>query len=117
MKKQNQKQNRIVLIATTLAIGLTAAAVLAQDGGGPPGGQRGPGGPRPAPPIIGALDVNKDGVIDAAEIANASNALKTLDKNKDGVLTQDEIGGPRPGGDRGGAGGPPGQRPPRPAQQ
>ena len=43
------------------------------------------------PPIIVALDKNKDGVIDAEEIANASAALKTLDKNGDGKLTMDEL--------------------------
>jgi hypothetical protein len=55
------------------------------------------------------LDANHDGVIDAAEIANASAALATLDKNGDGQLTQDELFPPRPEG-RGpeGEGRPPG---------
>ena len=63
-----------------------------------------------------ALDANHDGVIDAAEIANASAALKALDKNGDGQLTQDELRPPRPqGGPQGprGAGDRPG-RPPGP---
>ena len=49
-------------------------------------------------PLLSALDANKDGVIDAAEIANAPAALKTLDKNGDGQLTRDEIRRPRPEG-------------------
>jgi hypothetical protein len=61
-----------------------------------------PGGPgmnshRPPPdPLMLALDVNHDGVIDANEIANAPAALKTLDKNGDGKLTRDELRPPRP---------------------
>lgn len=55
---------------------------------------KGPGHPRN--PLIAALDVNGDGVIDAQEIANASAALKTLDKNGDGKLTRDELHPPRP---------------------
>ncbi|MGA2138807.1 MAG: EF-hand domain-containing protein [Verrucomicrobiia bacterium] len=42
-------------------------------------------------PIIDALDANHDGIIDAAEIANAPAALKTLDKNKDGQLSYDDV--------------------------
>ncbi len=72
-----------------------------------PGPGHGPG-MRPLPPVIVALDTNKDGTIDAAELANAPAALKTLDKNNDGKLTEDELrptppagapphGGPRPG--------------------
>jgi Ca2+-binding EF-hand superfamily protein len=64
-------------------------------GGGP--GPRGPGGHRPPPlPLVLALDTNHDGVIDAAEIANASAALLTLDKNGDGVLTTNEYLPPLP---------------------
>ncbi len=95
------------------------------EGTGPDGQQppKPPGddasGKRPHPPLVAALDVNNDGVIDAAEIANAPAALKTLDKNGDGQLTQDELrpaggrgpggpGGKGPGGRRGGPGGPKG---------
>jgi hypothetical protein len=89
---------------TVLALGALAFAVGAQDNNNPPGnrgpnGQHGPGmnGQRPTPPaIIGAIDANHDGVIDADEIANASAALKALDKNGDGKLTPDEFMGPRP---------------------
>src|SRR3954470_5318262 len=69
------------------------------DGAPPEGGPGGPGGFRahhPPPPIIAALDVNKDGVIDEAKMANAAAALKTLDKNGDGVLTPDELMPPPP---------------------
>jgi Ca2+-binding EF-hand superfamily protein len=51
---------------------------------------RGPGGPMPDP-IMQALDVNQDGVMDAQEISGASTALLRLDKNGDGKLTPDEI--------------------------
>jgi hypothetical protein len=111
MKKQ--------IVLFTIAVSLSAIA-FAQDVGGDRRPNGGPGAPgperqRPVPPIVAALDVNKDGIIDATEIANAPQALRSLDKNNDGVLTPDEIGGPRPG-DHGGFGAP-GQRPPRPGQQ
>ena len=125
-------------IILALALGVSAGAVLAQDAGGPPPPD-GPGGPgmngrRPPPPLMLALDVNHDGVIDADEIANAPTALKALDKNGDGKLTQDELRPPRPenapngdannpprwDGPGGGRGGPPGangRRPPDPLMQ
>ena len=54
---------------------------------------------RPPPsPLIEALDVNHDGIIDATEIANAATELKTLDKKGDGKLTRDEFCPPRPPG-------------------
>jgi Ca2+-binding EF-hand superfamily protein len=54
-----------------------------------------------------ALDADKDGVISAAEIANAPAALKTLDRNGDGKITEDEV---RPQMDgRGGRGDEPGE--------
>jgi len=55
----------------------------------------------PPPPLILALDADKDREISAEEIANASEALKTLDKNGDGKLTREELRPnfpPRPGG-------------------
>ena len=78
--------------------------------GGPGGAQGGPGGQHPVPPIIAALDTNKDGVIDADEISKAAESLKTLDKNGDGELTADELHPPRPEGP-GGPGGPGGKGP------
>ena len=76
-------------------------------------------------PIIEALDLNKDGIIDTDEIAKAPESLKKLDKNGDGKLTPDEYRPQRPGGPggRGGPGGPPGPGGPvpgdgqRPARQ
>jgi hypothetical protein len=50
------------------------------------------------PPLLNALDANHDGVISAAEIADAPNALATLDKNNDGQLGPREYQ-PRPPGD------------------
>jgi len=122
------KTNMKIILAV-LALGTSAFAASAQDNNqpdnGPNGWQGGPGkGHRPPPPaIVGAIDANHDGVIDADEIANASAALKALDKNDDGVLTPDEfVGKPpkrpaggdanRPGGN--GAGGPPDYMPPGP---
>ena len=123
------KMNSVVLL---MALVLTAPAtnLLAQDeqprprrprpeqrdGDVPPDGQR-PRGPRPegqgdgqkppVPPLIAALDANRDGVIDEKEIANASEALKKLDTDGDGKLQMEELRPPRPEGD--------GPRPPREA--
>jgi hypothetical protein len=52
----------------------------------------------PVPPIITALDLNGDSVIDAEEITKASELLKKLDKNGDGKLTSDEYLPPHPMG-------------------
>jgi hypothetical protein len=87
----------------TALLATSALSILAQDAntGGPAGGpHRGPGGTggfghRP-PPFVAALDVNKDGIIDATEIANAPAALAKLDKNGDGQITADELHPPRP---------------------
>ncbi len=82
--------------------------------GGPPGGGpgRGPGGGfRPEPQdggqgpggrmgfsVIEALDLNRDGVIDAEELLKAPDSLKSLDKNGDGTITLDEHRPSPPGG-------------------
>lgn len=98
-------------IVWTLAFGLLAVAgVQAQDG-------RGPGRGRFPAPNVGftTLDINGDGVVDAAEIAAAPASLAKLDKNGDGQITSDEVrmampqgrgpggpgrGGPGRGGER-----------------
>ena len=41
-------------------------------------------------PIIEALDLNHDRLIDAAELAKASESLKKLDKNGDGKISREE---------------------------
>ena len=64
----------------------------------PQGGADGIGLPRM--PIVGALDVNHDGVIDAVEMNKAADALKALDANHDGKLTGDEFRGSAPSGNR-----------------
>lgn len=52
------------------------------------------------PPVVTAIDLNKDGVLDDNEVSKAADALKGLDKNGDGKLTTDEyrpaapVGGP-----------------------
>lgn len=56
---------------------------------GPHGSSLAPGGP-PLPPIITAIDRNKDGVLDADEISKSPAALKSLDQNHDSRLTSDE---------------------------
>ncbi|MGC3957240.1 MAG: EF-hand domain-containing protein [Verrucomicrobiota bacterium] len=97
------------VILSALALSASTFLLLAEDsstrpagGPRPPRGEEGggPGGPghRPPPPVIVVLDANHDGVIDAAEIANASQALLTLDKDGDGQLTREELRPPRPEG-------------------
>ena len=75
---------------------------------GGPGGPGGMGGQRMPNPIIEALDLNKDGIIDADEIAKASESLKKLDKNGDGKITREEFDAREPRAPRGpgGPGGP-----------
>jgi len=85
---------KAVLVGAAVSA-LSALWVMAQSGGGPPGGP-GQGEHRPKPPLEQVLDANADGVIDAGEIANAPAALKKLDKNADGKLTPDEYRPPRP---------------------
>lgn len=94
-------KTKLTLALALLTLGSAATLLFAQDGpppmeGGPDGPR--PGGPRPVPPLVAALDANHDGVIDADEIANAANALKKLDKNGDGKLTEAELRPPRPEG-------------------
>lgn len=122
MKTNNLSQWSVILGIAALGVTL---AVQAQDSQRPnrflPGGGRGPavseaaaagtvpearpgrqgrpgrGGGGPGSPLIAALDVNKDGVLDASEIAHAAAALQALDQDGDGVLTVAEFC-PRPGG-------------------
>lgn len=116
MKKQS------IALLMTLALAGSALTLTAQDrpdsppAERPPRGPGGPGGPGPGPegfrppmpppPLMQALDPNRDGIIDEVEIARASELLRTLDKNGDGKLTPDELRPPRPEGDRGPGAGP-----------
>lgn len=85
------------------ALAVSSLGLLANDtGSGPESrGPRGPrGGGRGVPPVAAAIDTNRDGVLDATEIANAAAALGVLDMDKDGSLTRDELmpkGGRGPG--------------------
>jgi hypothetical protein len=45
-----------------------------------------------ATPVLGALDIDHDGVISSEEIAGARKALKKLDRNHDGRLSAGECG-------------------------
>ena len=73
-------------------------------GGGGAGGER-----RMVMPVIGALDLNRDGKIDPEERAKATASLKVLDKDGDGELSDEEMrplrapggGGGQPGGGQG----------------
>jgi hypothetical protein len=88
---------KMKVMLVILTVGATAFAASAQDDNDGPPPDGGQGHHRPPPlPLVMALDVNHDGVIDANEIANAPAELKTLDKNGDGVLTPDEYLPPRP---------------------
>ncbi len=98
------KKQRLIL---ALSISAFTSVLFAQQGKPPGGGQGGPGG-RMIPPIIAALDLNKDGMIDADELSKAPQSLLKLDKNGDGKLTEDEYRPKRPEG-QGGPGGAGGQ--------
>jgi len=77
-------------------------------GGPPPGGGRGgrggPPGSQAANELLRLFDTNHDGVIDASEIAAASDVLRSLDQSGSGELTPNDFRqsppppGPRQGG-------------------
>jgi Ca2+-binding EF-hand superfamily protein len=92
------------LVLTGVSAMVGANVVLMQDGqrGGPPGGFM------RVDRVLAALNANDDEIITAAELNNASAALKKLDQNGDGKLSADEVRPSFPGGR---AGGRPGGRP------
>jgi translation initiation factor IF-2 len=101
--------NKIKALIVALSLSVPALLMAADPAPAQPNRPEGRPPRPPGPAIIGALDANKDGVIDATEIANAAAALATLDKNQDGKLTPDEfMGMPRrgPGGEGRPEGGP-----------
>jgi len=67
---------------------MAALCAQAQDGRGP--GGRGPGRGRPSAGFT-VLDLNGDGILDAAEIDAAPLSLAKLDKNSDGQITSEEV--------------------------
>lgn len=72
------------------------------DGGKPDEPQDPPRKPKPVPPLVAALDADKDGTISADELEVSTESLKQLDKNGDGELSPEEIhphGPPPPPGD------------------
>ena len=86
-------------IATLIALTVGLSALHAQSDTAPASGRQTGSTQRakPATPLVVAtLDANHDGIIDAAEITNASQALKSLDKNADGKLSREELRRPRP---------------------
>lgn len=52
----------------------------------------------PPPPVMVVIDSNKDGKLDAQEIAKAAQSLLELDENGDGELTFEELRPPFPPG-------------------
>jgi hypothetical protein len=74
--------------------------ILEEPGGPPQGGQGGPGGrAQGVPPVMEALDLNKDGRLDRDELGKAAESLKKLDANGDGTIGPEEY---RPAGGPGG---------------
>ena len=86
-------------IATLIALTVGLSALHARSDKAPASGRQTGSTQRAKPSsplVVATLDANHDGVIDAAEISNASAALKSLDKNADGKLTGGELRRPRP---------------------
>jgi hypothetical protein len=86
-------------ITTLLALTVGLSVLQAQSATAPASGSHKPSVQRAkaSPPLVVAtLDANHDGIIDAAELTNASQALKSLDKNADGKLSREELRRPRP---------------------
>lgn len=105
------KSKQIQLMLALLA----SVSATAQEPEGPAGHRP----PPPVPPLFAAIDADHDGIISAAEIQGASDALKGLDQNGDGTITRDELRPPRPAGENATEGDvpkgpPPGKFPPPP---
>jgi hypothetical protein len=89
-------KNKMKTVMLALTVAGSGILVYAQEQGASSSSEQ-KGGHRPPPfPLIEVLDKNHDRVIDALEISNAVNALRSLDKNGDGKLTPDEFAPPRP---------------------
>jgi hypothetical protein len=72
--------------ASSLVVSLTA-----QSEGGPRGGGPGHHGRPRGNPIVRAIDVDKNIVLSATELANASAAILALDTNADGIVSAAEL--------------------------
>jgi hypothetical protein len=86
-------------IATLIALTVGLSTLHAQSDTAPASGRQAGSSQRAKPQVpfvVATLDSNHDGIIDAAEINNAREALKGLDKNADGKLTAAELRRPRP---------------------
>ena len=80
------------LLTSFLPLGLAAAAWAQTAPTDTDGPRRGGGpGPRHAPPVIRALDVNHDREVSSGEIASAASSLLALDLNQDGVVSREEL--------------------------
>ena len=80
---------------TSILLGLALAAAASQTNA-QPGPQHGAGGPhrygaQQFPPPIALLDKDANGVLSAAEIAQAPAELLKLDKNNDGQVSAEEL--------------------------
>jgi len=104
-------KHSITVCVSVIALALLTDVLAAQQPGGwgrrqmgrpgQPGGDRpmhGQGFRPPPPPLMTALDADKDGELSAKEIKAAAAALKKLDKNKDGKLSREELRPSWPGG-------------------
>src|SRR5688500_14982777 len=105
-------RNKVAVTLLALGFALPVVSLQAQDAKTerPPREGRGPRADRPVPPVLGALDANKDGTLDKTESSGATDALKKLDKDSDGKLTVAELRGaqgrgPGPREQEGGEGG------------
>jgi hypothetical protein len=86
------KQKITLLIGLALAgSALTVSAQQGQGRGGGAGGLHRFGAQKFPPPIAAVLDTDSNGVLSAAEIAQAPSQLLKLDKNADGQLTAEEL--------------------------
>ena len=86
------KQTITLLIG--LALAGSALTVSAQQGQGRGAGAGGPhryGAQKFPPPIAAVLDTDSNGVLSAAEIAQAPSQLLKLDQNEDGQLSAEEL--------------------------
>lgn len=86
------KPAKLVSLVLTLS-GVTLASAQAPADGGP---RRGGHGGHGLPPILLALDTDKNGELSAAEVANAPVSLKYLDLNDDGIYSTAELRPHRP---------------------